>query len=136
MGRENVTGKLSLLRVHDRGSAFGPPSDQIDVEAVVQFVGRPDEAFGFQLRNDANGPAREGMLDLLRDGFNHGWIVSIDYDRDTAAGKRQGVAMRVWLTKPQAPVVSGGGGVGGVVFAEAGQAAPQKTPSKRTRRAK
>ena len=107
MGVENVTGKISLLRVHDRGSKFGPASDRIDVETIVQFAGRPNEAFGFQLRNDGDGPAHQGMLDLLRDAFNHGWIVSIDYERNSAAGKRNGVAIRVWLTKPPGP--PGGG---------------------------
>ena len=93
-----VSGQLSLLRVHERGSKYGPPSDQIDVEVVVQFRNRPNEAFGFQLRDDAEGPAREGMLGLLRDGFNHGWTVTIDYD--IAPGHQNGVAVRVWLTKP------------------------------------
>ena len=37
----NVNGQLSLLRVHDVGTAYGPPSDQLDVEVIVQFVGRP-----------------------------------------------------------------------------------------------
>jgi len=93
-----ISGQLSLLRVHDRGSKYGPPSDQIDVEVVVQFRNRPSDAFGFQLRDDAEGPAREGMLGLLRDGFNHGWIVTIDYD--ISPGHHNGVALRVWLTKP------------------------------------
>jgi hypothetical protein len=93
-----VSGQLSLLRVHQRGSKYGPPSDQIDVEVVVQFRNRPNEAFGFQLRDDAEGPARGGMLGLLRDGFNHGWTVTIDYD--ILPGQQNGVALRVWLTKP------------------------------------
>jgi hypothetical protein len=93
-----VSGQLSLLRVHERGSKYGPPTDQIDVEVVVQFRNRPNEAFGFQLRDDAEGPAREGMLGLLRDGFNHGWIVTIDYEISPA--HHNGVAVRVWLTKP------------------------------------
>jgi len=107
MGIENVTGKLTLLRVHDRGTKYGPPSDRIDVEAVVQFAHRPTEAFGFQLRADANLPARQGMLGLLRDGFNHGWTVGIDYRRESAAGKRNGVAFRVWLKKPAAALQAG-----------------------------
>jgi hypothetical protein len=101
-----VSGQLSLLRVHERGSKYGPPVDQIDVEVVVQFRNRPNEAFGFQLREDAEGPAREGMLGLLRDGFNHGWTVTIDYD--ISPGHKNGVAVRVWLTKPP-------GGVGPVL---------------------
>ena len=110
--RLNLSGKLSLLRVHDRGTKYGPPSDQIDVEVVVQFVGRPADAFGFQLRDDSNGPAREGMLGLLRDGFNYSWTVNIDYN--IAAGKKNGTIIRTWLTKPPRrppPVVTGGGGL-------------------------
>jgi hypothetical protein len=64
----------------------------------MQFVGRPADAFGFQLRNDANGPARQGMLDLLRDAFNHGWTAHIDFD--ILAGKHNGTIMRTWITKP------------------------------------
>jgi hypothetical protein len=101
----NASGKLSLLRVHDRGTAYGPPTDRIDVEVVLQFVGRPADAFGFQLREDANGPARQGMLDLLRDAFNHGWTAHIDYNID--AGKHNGTIIRAWITKPPGPTVGG-----------------------------
>lgn len=104
-----VSGQLSLLRVHDRGSGFGPPNDFIDVEVVVQFADRPTQAFGFQLRNDANLPARQGMLDLLRDAFNHAWTANIDHE--TPPGKRHGIILRAWVTKPpggaRPPVVIG-----------------------------
>jgi hypothetical protein len=99
----NTSGKLSLLRVHDLGTEYGPPSDQIDVEVVVQFEGRPADAFGFQLRDDQFGPARRGMLDLLRDGFTNGHTVHIDFDE--AVGKHNGVIIRVWLTHPPHVVV-------------------------------
>lgn len=99
----NTSGTLSLLRVHDRGTAYGPPADRIDVEVVAQFEGRPSDAYGFQLRNDANLPARRGMFDLLRDGFSFGHKVHIDYD--IADGAHNGVVMRVWLTRQRrAPV--------------------------------
>ncbi|HEX2042644.1 MAG TPA: hypothetical protein VHF24_08395 [Acidimicrobiales bacterium] len=91
------TGKLTFLRVHDVGTAFGPPTDRIDVEVVMKISSQPDRAMGFQLRNDANRPARQGMLDLLRDAFNHNWTVSVDYNLD--AGRKNGVAIRVALTK-------------------------------------
>jgi hypothetical protein len=68
-----------MLRVHDVGTAFGPPSDQIDVEVVIGVAGF-DGFYGFQLRNDDNRLARQGMLDLLRDAFNHGWRVGFDYE--------------------------------------------------------
>lgn len=105
----NTQGTLSLLRVHDRGTQYGPSSDRIDVEVVVQFEGRPADAYGFQLRDDTDGPARRGMLDLLRDGFNHGHTVSIDYD--APPGAHNGVIMRVWLTHSAhrvEPIVHGG----------------------------
>lgn len=117
MGIENVTGKLTLLRVHDRGTKYGPANDRIDVEAIVQFASRPAEAFGFQLRDDANLPAREGMLGLLRDGFNNGWTVGIDYQRDSASGKRNGTVIRVWLKKPAGSVPVSGAGDPGIAFA-------------------
>ena len=105
MGIEQVSGRLKLLRVHDKGSKFGPPNDRLDVEVIVQFFERPNEAFGFQLRDDSQGPAREGMLGLLRDGFNRGWTVTIDFDR--VPGKVNSRAIRVILTRP--PGVVGGG---------------------------
>ncbi len=107
MGVVNVSGRLSLLRVHDRGTKFGPPSDQIDVEVVIAFTNRPNAFFGFQLRQDANGPAREGMLGLLRDGFNHNWIVHVDFDQQP--NRHNSVLFRVWLTKLASPIVFGEG---------------------------
>ncbi|HEX6699223.1 MAG TPA: hypothetical protein VF101_00675 [Gaiellaceae bacterium] len=64
---------------------------------VAWLDSQPGKAFGFQLRDDADGPARRGMLDLLRDAFNHGWKTTIDYE--IGAGKLNGVILRVWLTK-------------------------------------
>ena len=106
-----LSGQLSLLRVHERGSGFGPANDFIDVEVVVNFVGRPADFFGFQLRNDANLPARQGMLDLLRSSFDRGWIANIDHE--TPAGKHNGIIIRVWLTKPVGGTHGGVGGIGG-----------------------
>ena len=91
------TGKLTFLRVHNVGTAFGPPADQIDTEVVMKLSSVPDRAMGFQLRNDTNRPARQGMLDLLRDAFNNNWTVTVDYHLDT--GKKNGVAIRVALRK-------------------------------------
>lgn len=91
-------GKLTLLRVHDVGTRYGPQSDQIDVEVVAQLDSERGKAFGFRLRgNDANRLAHQGMLDLLRDAFNHNWTVTTDYEIDP--GKNNGVMIRVWLTK-------------------------------------
>ena len=56
----NAKGKLTLLRVHDVGSSYGPPTDRIDVEVVIWLDSKPGYAFGFQLRNDEQGtPTKE-----------------------------------------------------------------------------
>lgn len=91
------TGKITFLRVHDVGTGFGPPSDFIDVEVVIQLDSRPGQSFGFQLRVDANRAARQGMLDLLRDAFNNNWNATIDYDIEPP--KKNGVIIRVALRK-------------------------------------
>lgn len=88
---------MSLLRVHKKGSKYGPNNDKIDVEVVVWLDTEPGKAFGFQLRDDGDRPARQGMLDLLRDAFNNGWTTTIDYN--ISPGKSNGVILRVWLTK-------------------------------------
>ena len=97
MALQQSSGKLTLLRVHELGSKFGPPTDQIDVEAVIQLSSTSGKSFGFQLRNDSNRPVRQAMLDLLRDAFNHNWTVTLNYEIDS--GKQNGVTTRVWLTK-------------------------------------
>ena len=91
------SGKLTFLRVHDVGTAYGPPTDRLDVEVVVQLNTLPGQAFGFQVRDDAQRAARQGMLDLLRDAFNNNWTVTIDYWIDP--GKQNGQIIRVALTK-------------------------------------
>ncbi len=102
----NARGKITLLRTHDVGTKYGPPTDQIDVETVIQLNTKPGMAFGFQLRDDAQRVTREGMLDLLRDAFRNNWTVSIDYT--ITPPKKNGVIIRVWVEKtPGAVVVPG-----------------------------
>jgi hypothetical protein len=90
-------GKLTFLRVHEVGGKFGPPTDQIDVEAVLKLDTEPQRAMGFQLRDNGDRPVRQGMLDLLRDAFVNDLTVVVDYELDT--GKRNGVVIRVALQK-------------------------------------
>ena len=93
-------GRLTLLRVHEVGSGFGPPVDRIDGEVVIALDTEPGRAFGFQLRNDANLPARRRMLALLRDAFANERPLRIEYLR---TGQHNGTLIRV-SELPQPPV--------------------------------
>jgi hypothetical protein len=97
-----ASGKLTRLQVHEVGTKYGPPGDEIDVEVVIQLTSQPNNAIGFQLRDDGNRPVHQGMLDLLRDAFHNGWTVTVDYQIEP--GKKNGVIYRVWLTKPEVRV--------------------------------
>lgn len=90
-------GHITFLRVHDVGTGYGPPTDYLDVEVVIQLDSQPGKAFGFQLRNDSNMPARQGMLDLLRDAFANNFPVLIDYN--VTPPKVNGVIIRVAVVK-------------------------------------
>jgi hypothetical protein len=90
------TGKIVFLRAHDLGTAYGPPNDQLDVEAVFILNAIGDGAYGFQLRNDDKLPARQAMVSLLRDAFVNNLPVTADYLIDT--GKKNGIAIRVALS--------------------------------------
>lgn len=92
-------GKVTFLRVHNVGSRYGPPEDQIDVEVVTGLDSVPGRRMGFQLRDDKNRATRQGMLDLLRDAYTHDWTVLIDYSIDLDNGKKNGEAIRVALKK-------------------------------------
>jgi hypothetical protein len=97
-----ASGRITFLRVHEMGSRFGPPGDEIDVEVVIRLDTREGMAFGFQLRAGPALAAHQGMLDVLRDAFNHGWTVTIDYD--IQPGRKNGLLIRAAATKPGGPL--------------------------------
>jgi hypothetical protein len=74
-------GRISLLRVHDPNTGYGPSGDRIDGEVVIHLDTQPGRAFGFKLRNGSNLAMHRGMLDLLCDAFNNNHTVAIDYRR-------------------------------------------------------
>ncbi len=90
-------GHITFLRVNDLGTGYGSPSDYIDVEVVIQLDSLPGKAFGFQLRNDNFLPARQRMLDLLRDAFTNNFPILIDYN--ITPPKSNGVIIRVAVVK-------------------------------------
>jgi hypothetical protein len=95
-----ATGKLKFLRVHRLGSGFGPASDFIDVEVVIG-IQQKEGGFGFSLRNDDSRFAHQGMLDVLRDVFNTGTAVEVEYTVDPGEfGKANGTILRVTRRNP------------------------------------
>jgi hypothetical protein len=87
-----AVGRVTLLRIHDVGTGFGPPGDQLDGEIVVFLDTQPEKAFGLKLRTNANRPVAEGMLGLLRDAFNRNRVVRLEFIR---TGCRTGRIVRV-----------------------------------------
>jgi hypothetical protein len=97
------TGKIIFLRANDLGTGYGPPSDFLDVEAEFILNSLGEGAYGFQLRNDDNLPARQAMFSLLREAFAHNFTVIADYLIEP--GRINGTAIRVALIRQPAPVV-------------------------------
>jgi hypothetical protein len=96
MNRYVDQGRITFLRV---GPSHGPSGDLIDAGVVVKVddPGSPGEAYGFQLRDDERGRAHQGMLDLLRDAFNHDWTVRVGYDLES--GNANGLVHTVELVE-------------------------------------
>jgi len=87
-----TTGSITMLRVHEIGSGFGPPTDFIDSEVVFQLTGKPGFTFGFELRADGRESSHRAILDLLRDSFNTGRNVRVEY---SVNGPTTGQVIRV-----------------------------------------
>jgi hypothetical protein len=89
---QGAEGRITLLRVHDVGTKYGPPFDQLDAEVIVLLDSEPEKAFGLKLRTGADQPVAQGMLALLRDAFNNDRRVRLDFVR---TGCRTGRITRV-----------------------------------------
>jgi hypothetical protein len=95
------SGKIVFLLAEDLAYGYGPPSDQLDVEAVFILNSFGEGAYGFQLRNDDNLPARQAMFSLLREAFANNFTVIADYLIEP--GRINGTAIRVALIRDTAP---------------------------------
>jgi hypothetical protein len=98
-GIHRAEGRVSFLRVHDSGG-YGPENDHLDAEVIFKLDTHPDQAFGFQLRDNGGRPAHEGMLMLLRDAMAHDFDVATDYRQQL--NRANSVAFRIELTNPSA----------------------------------
>jgi hypothetical protein len=87
-----LAGRLAQLRVNEVDGRFGPPSDRLDAEVIVELDSAPGRFFGFQLRRDGDEQVRTQMLDTLRAALNQDRPVRIDFRR---TGVRNGELIRV-----------------------------------------
>jgi hypothetical protein len=95
-------GRVTFLRVHEPGTGYGGgSSNHIDADVIFKLDLYPDEAFGFQLRDDPFRPVREGMLSLLRTAIATDWRVRTDYDQLVQPPNQNSFAVRVALVRPQ-----------------------------------
>jgi hypothetical protein len=85
-------GNITLLRVHDLETGFGPPDDELDAEVIVLLDTEPEKAFGFQLRTGDERPDADGKLLELRDAFDNNRRVRLEFLR---TGCRTGQIVRV-----------------------------------------
>ena len=90
-------GKITSLRVQFFGARRGNESGKMDTEVAVQLDTEPQKVFGLRLRRGRGEPVREGMLNLLRDAFNHNWTVNLLYWQEPDTENL--IIYRVWLTK-------------------------------------
>ena len=97
MAIKQITGMVTLLRVHELGTGYGPSTDFLNVEAIVWLDSTPGSAYGFQLRRDDHLPAREGMFQLLLAAFRNQWPVVMDIDEEP--GRKNHRVVRVWVKR-------------------------------------
>ena len=77
-GRLQARGRITLLRVQDFHSNYGPPGEQINVEVMIQLC---QPVYTFLLSNgDAFDPAGNRMLDALR--CRTTYLLVNDFDLD------------------------------------------------------
>ena len=95
------TGLVSFLRVQEPDYATwgGGQTNQVHSEVMFRLHNLPRRTLGFELHDDANLPARRGMLDLLRDAFINDLEVTVDYDELVQPPNHNCLAFRVWMTK-------------------------------------
>lgn len=87
-----AAGRITMLRVHDAGTMYGPPTDPIDGEVVIKLDSDTDSAFGFKLRTGADLEAQRRMFKILQDAFARNARIEINYE---VTGPNNGRILRV-----------------------------------------
>ncbi len=85
-------GTITLLRVHDEETGYGPPDDQLDADVIVMLDSETEKAFGFKLRSGNDLADAKVKLQTLRDAFNSNRRVRLEFLR---TGCRTGQILRV-----------------------------------------
>ncbi len=76
----NVSGKVNLFRVQQKGLEIGPKSDFLDAEVLVTLDTQPGSVFGIRLHD--MDPAAHEMVETLRQAYLEGRPVIIQHRRD------------------------------------------------------
>jgi M6 family metalloprotease-like protein len=79
----SAAGHISRVRVHRRGTGYGPPDARLAQDCVISLDSEPGAAFGIDVA--APGVGRR-MFGLARDAFRRNRPVRIDYRSDTSYG--------------------------------------------------
>lgn len=87
-----TAGHITFLRAHELGGGYGKPPNFLDCEVIALVAEEPLRSFGFQLRADAEKPARWEMFELLRSAFAANSAVRLDYIK---TGPQAGEIIRV-----------------------------------------
>jgi len=93
---KRTSGKINFLRVHERGTKYGPDNDQLDAELIVRVEGDL-QSYGLGLQNNDNLPAAEAMFSLLLEAFNANIPVTIEYKWEP--GRNNHYLFRVIISK-------------------------------------
>jgi hypothetical protein len=80
-------GKIVQLRVHERGTGYGPPQYRINEDCIVKIDSQPGAAFGLDL-SGANRHSGKQMFDLLRKAFQGNRTIRIEFREENALGGR------------------------------------------------
>lgn len=85
MARHNADGNVTMLRVSELGSRFGPPDSGLEAEVLFRLDANPDTTYGFKLRAGDAGGAQYGMYLLLKEAHVHGRRVFVGYEEHAHA---------------------------------------------------
>ncbi|MDH5230469.1 MAG: hypothetical protein OEY38_10435 [Gammaproteobacteria bacterium] len=76
----NVSGKINLFRVQEKGLELGAKDNFLDAEILVTLDSHPGQVFGIALHEI--DPAKQAMVETIRAAYLNGAPVTIQHRRD------------------------------------------------------